>query len=281
MQRFGRSAQQKMKDRWGGSFILATVLALLGAWFAGQWLNDSLRGETVKNDPVAPGIVGKPTTNPIGGGTFAATPQNFNLFMVQVGAFRSESGARKLAAELNTMDFSAMVAPKNSAGLWKVYAGLFTREDSANAVKSELLMDGLVTEAWTIRVSVNHNPDVVPVMAQTVKSADFKAGLEAMNVYLHEAAVWVENRTASVEALSVKGQALARLAADLSLASKDSPSVQNFATLAAAASHNAAAIQLASKAAPGSAQQQAAMTEYLAVLEQYRTLQTQLASGNY
>lgn len=281
MQRFGRSAQQKMKDRWGGSFILATVLALLGAWFAGQWLNDSLRGDTVK-DPAAPEVGGKTAEgNLLGGATLAVIPQNFDLFMVQVGAFRSESGAHKLAAELNTMNYSAMVAPKTTAGLFKVYAGLFTREDSANAVKSELLTDGLVTEAWTVRVSVHHNPDVVPVMAQTVKSADFKAGLEAMNVYLHEAAVWVENQTASVDTLSAKGQALAKLAADLSVASKDAPSVRNFATLAAAASHNAAAIQEAAKTASGSTQQQAAMTEYLTVLEQYRTLQTQLASGTF
>lgn len=275
MHRFGRSAQQKLKDRWGGSFILATILALVGAWFAGSWLNDTLKtGESADGTTTPPGVVQngtKPNTTSPG---VVSTPESFNLYMVQVGAFRSEASAQRLARQLTEKEFTAVVAPRNSAGLYKVYAGVHTTSMAAQETRSRVLADGLVKEAWTVTVGVNSGNDSIPVMANTSKAADLKKGLDAMKTFLFETAMWMDNQGGDLTVISTSGQSLTKLAADLSKMVTENPSVAPLANLAKMAGENAVEIQAASKAAPGSVEFQKAMTGYMAVLDNYRSIQT-------
>lgn len=277
MHRFGRSAQQKLKDRWGGSFILATILALVGAWFAGSWLNDSLKGETAGTDTNPPGVVSDPINN-MGGGnnTVTQAPSDFNLYLVQVGAFRSEASAHKLANDLIAQGYNAAVAPRKD-GLVKVYAGLHTMPEAAQETRDRAIADGM-TQAWTVTIPVTNTADTVPVMAGLGKNADLKKGLEAMNAYLYEAALWMENQIGTTGGIAANGEYLRKLAMELKKAAGTNPLVEPYANLAGAAGTNAADIQTAAQTAPGSVEYHKAANGYMALLEQYRSLA--MAAGN-
>lgn len=280
MQRFGRSAQQKLKDRWGGSFILATVLALLGAWFAGQWLNKTLTADKGKETPPSVTQTQNPGTTGSGTTTSALGPGSFNLHLVQVSSVRSEANARRLADKLNMQGYAAIVSPRQADGNFKVYAGMALSAQDAEEIKRDVAASGMVEGAWTKTVSIRYN-DAIPVMAQAAgKANEMKAGLETLNVYIAEAARWVENPTANVSTIVSKGQKLAEIGTALNMLAKDSPAMENWAKIAMTASANATKIQNAAKTAPGSPEQMAAMTEFLALVDQYQVLQTQMGASN-
>jgi len=283
MHRFGRSAQQKMKDRWGGSFILATILALVGAWFAGNWLNDTLKGETTQAPGTTTGVLQTPTDKTITGVPTPATAGDFKLYFVQVGAFRSETSARSLVQTLSDKGFIAMVAPRNAAGLYKVYGGLYTSSMAASEAKVKLMADGGVTNAMMVPVSITSNTATIPVTAGTAKGPDLRKGLEAMNTYLYEVAAWVEthvaDNTPDTTVITAKGKELGTLATELTKAAAKDVTLKPFADIATRASTNANEILTAAKSGPGSVDFQTAMNGYLTLLDQYSALH-QAASAN-
>lgn len=273
MHRFGRSAQQKMKDRWGGSFILATILALVGAWFAGNWLNDTLSVEAPKSTP---SVTSGAQDNTITGVPTPATTEDYKLFFIQVGAFRSESSARSLVQNLSDKGFIAMMAPKSVAGFYKVYGGLYTSSMAASEAKVKLMADGGVTNAITVPVSVTGSAAAIPVTTGSAKGPDLHKGVVAMNTYLYEVAAWVETHVAGntpdTTVIMAKGKELGTFATELNKAAAKDVTLKPLADMAARASANATEIQTAAKSGPGSTDFQIAMNGYLTLLDQYSAL---------
>jgi len=272
MHRFGRTAQQKMKDRWGGGFILATVLALAAAYYAGTWLSQNIgAGKTGTNNP--PGVSTN-TTKPTGTTSPAASvqPGSFTLHFVQAGNFASPSNARRRLQDVIDHDYAALVTPKTAAGVMKVMAGPFLDAESAAAAKEELKAAG-ISDVFVQTVSLTHNSEAIPAAAMTNKSTDVKGGLDTLNAYLHEVAIWIDEKAGGMAADSTNaakhGKALGELAAKMT--DEKDAKVQSFIKMATAAADNATAIEASALAEPGSVDYQNALTSYYALLDSYQT----------
>lgn len=265
MHRFGRSAKQRMTDRWGGGgYILATILALVGAWYLGGYL--STLGETPVTDVAPPGsnLVAQP---PASGLEAAAEPHDFQLWFVQVGAFRSEAGARSLAANLAGSNYAVMVAPRNQSGLIRVLAGPFTSVEAVEQAKQDLARQ--LGETYAVEMSVVHNPEAVPAVASG--GEDVRKGLDVLNAYLYDVAVWLENGSFSLtgaNTIAGLGQKIGEYAQ--ALKGEEDAKIQEFVRMAEAASANARAFENAALD-PSSKEYQAALDGYVALLEQYRS----------
>ncbi|MDF2627256.1 MAG: hypothetical protein K0R39_1087 [Symbiobacteriaceae bacterium] len=264
MHRFGRPAQQRIKDRWGGGFILATILALLAAWLAGDMIGKLIndRNSTAEN-----GNSGNPTT-----GTMTYTePGEFQLRFVQVGAFRSKSSWMTAVREMNAAELAPVVgATKNN--LTPVYVGPFMDKASAEAAMAKVKSIKGYDKALIREINVGYNPDAVPAVATGEKQSDLKKSMDLLNTYLQEVAVWLESAGAMDTAmLSESGKALNDLAATLST-SQDAK-VKEMATMAATASANATTIEGIADAEPTSNEYQAAVSQYMSLVDQYMAFQ--------
>jgi hypothetical protein len=270
MHRFGRSAQQKMADRWGGGFIVATLLALLAVWLAYDGFKNmtGLGGTPTGNGK--PGI-----TDGTQGGTTGVSlePQEFKLYFVQVGAFRSTT---KAVREMTDLGYTPVVAPRSSTGTIPVYIGPYSDAQAADAAIAKLAEGGKPDYATARRVELNvaYNPEAVPTIAGE-GSADLKAGLDQLNTYLHEVAVWLqsrsENPSADAGAVAHHAQSLADQAQKLN--AHQNTAAKELANLLSTASTHAAAVEAVSMQPPTSAEYQAAMTEYLSLVKSYNSLQ--------
>lgn len=281
MHRFGRSAQKKMNDRWGGAFILAVVLAVVGAWKLGDYLGDTLGdGQQAATEPV-PGMEESLGQIGTGGPIMAMQAHEFDIHFVQVGAFRSEGAARKLATDLSEAGFTAAVTPRNAQGLSKVYTGPYMDEATAAEAKSQLMSEGLVQNSFNVTMTVDYKPEAVMAMAGSANS-DLQKGLDALNAYLYEAGTWFANRAAGQP---TDGTAVATLGMELGQyigamdQTTENPAVVQFLAMVDAAGGNAADIEAAATALPGSDEFQTAMDGYVSLLDQYHSFHMQ-GSGN-
>lgn len=280
MHRFGRSAQKKMNDRWGGAFILAVVLAVVGAWQLGTYLGD-MGQKKAATEPV-PDMENVGSLNGLTGSTTAAmTPHEFQIHFVQVGAFRSEGAARNLAKNLSEAGYTAATTPKGSGGLVKVYAGPYMSATEAADARSRMTTEGLVQSSFNVTMTVDHKPDAVMAMTGSANS-DLQRGLDAMNAYLYEAGNWFAARSSGQPAdgtnLAALGQEMTQFASAMGKADAN-PAVAQFMTMAASVGENAIAIEAAATAMPESDEFQTAMNGYVSLLDQYHSFHTQ-NSGN-
>lgn len=273
MHRFGRSAQKKMNDRWGGAFILAVVLAVVAAWQIGGYLGDFLGGDKKAAVEPIPGLGNTANNGSPSSGSVASQPHEFQVHFVQVGAFRSEGAARNLVQSLSAAGYTVATAPKNAKGLVKVYTGPYLTETAASEAKAQLTANKDTAQSFVVPVTVDHNPDAVMAMTGSANS-DLQRGLDSVNSYLYAAGEWFASVAAGQ---SADGAALAALGSELDqfsqLLAKDpnNKMAENFMLMAAAAGENAAAIQAAATTKPGSTEFQAAMNGYVSLLEQYHT----------
>ncbi|HYF91484.1 MAG TPA: SPOR domain-containing protein [Symbiobacteriaceae bacterium] len=263
-QRFGRPAQQKIKDRWGGGFILATILALLAAWFAGdsigKWINGRNAAET-----------GNPKGTPGIGSAVTAEPGDFDLRFIQVGAFRSKANYMNAVNDMNTAGLSPVVgATKNN--VTPVYVGPFATKEEAETAKARVQALKKDYEKATIReMAVKYNPEAVPAAATGMTTSDMRKGMDLLNTYLQEVKMWLENPGADTAALAESGKGLSDLAAALS-DSKDAR-VKELANMASTASANATTLDALSTASPTDGEYQAAMAQYMTLVDQYMAFQ--------
>ncbi|MBP2019151.1 hypothetical protein J2Z79_002568 [Symbiobacterium terraclitae] len=280
MHRFGRSVQRKTNDRWGGVFILAVVLAVVGAWQLGGVLGNLLGEEKPAAMEPVPGMEDV-TSLPEAPVPTTRMAQTFQVHFVQVGAFRSEGAARQFVQELAKQDLVAATTPRNEQGLVKVYAGPFMTGEEAAEVQSIMAETGVAKNAFTVAMEVAYAPDAVMAMTGSV-NPDLQAGLDTLNNYLFEAGAWFAKRSAGEPAdggaLASLGQEMRRLATKLA-AAEESPAITRFLGLADVASVNAADIEVAATASPGSEEFQRAMNGYVSLLEQYRNFYTEGGSG--
>lgn len=275
MQRFGRTTQTKMKDGWGGSFVLAAILALALAYWGGTWLSQRLGGTDTAGSST-PGLTAgnSKTGTP---NTAAAEPHQFQLYLVQVGAFSSPGKARDMMHTLTDHGYAAAMTDRGQDHLSRVYAGIFTSRDNADRAKSQLSTDGLAEQIFIPAMTVDHNPDAIPVSNMGAKSADtVKQGLDTLNLYLYEAAALMENRstggTVDTTNLTDLGKKLSEIATGM--ANEKDTKVQELAKVTSAAAVNARDMEKAASAALSSDEYQMAMSNYLNLLDQYRTLQS-------
>ena len=264
MHRFGRPAQQRIKDRWGGGFILATILALLAAWLAGDMIGKWINGRNSTADLGNDG-------NPIPGTATLAEPGEFQLRFVQVGAFRSKSNYMSAVRDMNAAELAPVVgATKNN--LTPVYVGPFMDKAAADAALAKVRSIKGYEKAQLRDINVAYNPDAVPAVATGEKQSDLKKSMDLLNTYLQEVAVWLESAGAMDTAmLSDSGKALGDLAASLS-ESRDAK-VKVMATMAATASANATTIEGLANAEPTSAEYQTAVSQYMDLVDQYMAFQ--------
>lgn len=279
MHRFGRSAQKKMNDRWGGAFILAVVLVLAGAVKLGGWLDGQLGGQA-SIEP-APGL-GDGMTG-IGNGsdglTTAAQPREFQVHFVQVGAFRSPSAARTLAGKLSQEGFMAAAGPKQKDGLVRVFTGPYLTATAAKEAKDQLAAKNLIPESMAVAITVDHKPEAIMAMAGA-SNGDLQKGLDVINNYLYEASNWFAGKAAGqvaeAESIMAMGQEIHQY---VGLMPTDNQVYKSFIDMANAAGENASAIATADKAQPGSAEFQQAMSSYVSLLDQYHSFYSQKASN--
>lgn len=276
MHRFGRSAQQKMKDRWGGSFILATILALVGAWYAGDWLNKALTdgGDTAEDPGGFFGSTDSAGTGGSGATLASATPMDFKLHFVQVGAFSTDANAQSLVKRLTTKNYNAFVGSK-SGNLYPVLVGPFTSAAAATEAETQLVADKVMQKGMARSVTVSHNAGSVAVMTGT-NADDLQKGMDALNSYLQEAAAWMEqhavNPAADARTVVSRGKELSMLVTSMSDDVND-PAVKNFVDLATAASANAGQIEIAAQATATGTEYQDVVKGYMSLLDKYQVLQ--------
>ncbi len=269
MHRFGRSAQHKTKDRWGGSFVLATILALVGAWVAGTYLSNALNGTTVEGPA---GFEATPSVRSDGGEwSVMADPQEYTLHFVQVGAFRSADSAHNAALALGENNYSAMVAPATEDGFNRVYAGVYTTQEAAENVKAQLQMAGY-EGAFSWKVRVPYNPDAVPAMTTTTTMGpELQKGLDIVNTYLYEVARWFEGRAEGMEVDTNRVVELGRQLGDYvtTMGADQDPKVMQFVEMAALASAHAESINNAATSMASSDDFQAVSQDYLKLVRMY------------
>jgi hypothetical protein len=269
---FGRSAQQKVKDRWGGGFILATILALLAAWYIGKGIGDWANGRTASTD--------NGNTNTAGGGTVSATaePKDFQLHFVRVGIFASPANSAKAIKAMSDAGLSPVLGAHTTESKIPVYVGPFDTAEATNAALAKVqTLANDYKGAYAVTMNVNYNPAVVSAAAVSGgKDTDMKKGLDTLNSYIQEVAMWIENRSAAATvdttSLVAHGRSLGDLAAKLS-DSKDA-SVKKFADMATLASKNAAAVEGLTSANATDAGYQSAMADYITLVNQYTAYQT-------
>lgn len=281
MHRFGRSGQLK-KDRWGGSFILIAGLALGAAYLAGNYLNEYLVGDK-------PAATESPGKNDIGLGTgsgfmpVAVEPQAFNLYAVQVGAFRSPTGASDTALKLNTKG-EVGFANINTNGMSYAYAGgLFTDKQAATEYLEGLKEAKVVDAGFVATLKVPYGPDAIAAMAGTEKSK-VSQGYDDLNSYLHEVALWIEARVEGkddgVTDLVSLGKSLGTLAKDLESANLTDEKLKAFINVAKAAGMHADSLKAAANTQDTSQEYMNALNGYVSLLAQYNGLQSNTTAAN-
>src|SRR5690606_38287679 len=113
---------------------------------------------------------------------------------------------------------------------------------------------GLSPNAFAVAMDVDYAPEAVMAMTGSV-NPDLQTGLDALNNYLYEAGAWFAKRAAGEPAdggiLVALGQEMRQAAARLA-AGEESPAITRFMGLADMATANAADIEVAATAAPGS-----------------------------
>mgnify|MGYP001167358424 CR=1 FL=1 len=280
MHRFGRSVQKKANDRWGGVFILAVVLAVVGAWQLGGVLGNLLGEERQAATEPVPGME-EVTNLPKSPAPVNLTPKTFQVHFVQVGAFRSEGAARSFVQELARQNVVAATTQRNAQGLVKVYVGPFMSGEEATEAQAMLAEAGTAPNSFTVAMEVAYAPDAVMAMTGSV-NPDLQMGLDALNNYLYEAGAWFAKRAAGEPAdggvLVTLGEEMRRVATRLA-AGEENPAVTRFLGMADVATVNAADIEVAATAPPGSEEFQRAMTGYVTLLEQYHNFYAEEASG--
>lgn len=275
MQRFGRSAQ-KMKDRWGGSFILATVLALVGAWYAGDWLNAKLNeGQPVTIDPGT--NIG---SNHDPANVSAPIAKDFSAYFVQVGAFKTPESAQKEVANFAKKGYQAAVVNPEGSSFHKVWVGPFTTAQARDDAHAKLKK---VMKQTPGKVTWNINQGLAVAASTGSNNAKLQEGIAALNSYLQEAAVWWENQTAGnpapTDTLLARSEAVKKSAKDLQKQSKDG-AVAKFLELAQQVDANAKEIAAAANGQAVSAESGKALQNYVSLLNEYKDWTSGAAAAN-
>ncbi|BDG61513.1 SPOR domain-containing protein [Caldinitratiruptor microaerophilus] len=274
MQRFGRS-DSRWKDRWGGGFVIVTVLALAGAWWLGNWLSDRWASQ----EPASSGT--NPAGSP-GGGEMAGMPsaqapldtsrRPLTVYFLQAHALKSPEAARRAAADLEQNGLPAAVS---HAGEWyKVVVGAYGSRDGAMAAKAEAesaYRGPTKLSLYANPVSIAAEPAVRPQNAAA--QAAFDKGLGLLSGYLHEAAAWWDRyatgQATGADRLTQYTSQLQGVADELRPHTSD-PVVGSLVAMVEKAVQNGGQIGVLAQGG-GEDQYRAAMSGYLALVEQFRS----------
>lgn len=200
MHRFGRSADQRWRDRWGGGFVIVAVLALAGAWYLGNWLSDRWNPDTEMAADTSPSAAEATSPAPGPGamagsaapGTadLAAYPKELNVYYVQAHALNTAEQAQNEVRNLATQGIPAAVL--HDGKFYKVVLGAFGSKEAANQARmnAETAYKGKARlTAWLPpSVRINAQPALRPANARAMPA--FERGVAALNGYLHAAAAW-------------------------------------------------------------------------------------------
>lgn len=274
MHRFGRSGQLK-KDRWGGSFILVAGLALGAAYFAGTYLSDRLVDKPAATSPAGgdTGIGFGENLNP----AVAVQPEAFNLYTIQVGAFKSPTSAQNEAQRINSQGRVGF-ANINNSGISYTYAGgVFSDKKAADDYLKDLKAAKVVTDGFVATLKVPYGLEAITAMAGESNKTNVKTGYSAMNTYLHEVALWIENRANGhddgVAEMVNMGKSLGNLAKELEKSQLTDEKMKAFVAVAREAGQHAETLQAAASTMDTSNEYMKALNGYVSLLAHYNNLQ--------
>lgn len=275
MQRF--RSDSRWKDRWGGGFVIVTVLALAGAWWLGNWLSDRWAGqEPATGGAGAPAGTGAGTATGEAPGTQVQGPVEGNLepltvYFLQAHALKSPEAARRAAAQLESGGLPAAVS---HVGDWyKVVIGAYGSRDAAMAAKNEAestYRSGGKLSLYASPVSITLQPAARPQNAAAQAAFDRAVGL--LGGYLHEAAAWWDSyatgQSAATDRLVQYTSQLQGAVEELRPHASD-PAVGSVIAMAQKAVENGGQINSLAQN-HGEDQYRAAMAGYLGLVDQFR-----------
>ncbi len=297
MHRFGRSSDQRWRDRWGGGFVVVTVLALAGAWYLGNYLSNRLAPdgretmEPAVNDPMYPVANGE---NSFGGNVTAGSadlagfPKPMTVYYLQAHALASEEKSASAVRDLNTSGLPAVVS--HTDGMYRVIIGAYGSKDAATQAKmsaeSNYKGKGKLTVYTRPPVTIAAEPSIQPANAKVAPA--YHQGVAALSGYLHAVSSWWD-ATATGHAqvadnLSIYTNQL-RTAIEQLQGQESDAAVNQFINMAnkavansnlvSALANNAGATPAAAQGngapiRPNSDQVQAALEGYVALLDSYR-----------
>lgn len=282
MHRFGRSGQLK-KDRWGGSFLVIAALAVGAAYLGGTYLNKYyFADKTTANQGTGTGttdgqmVDGQPVASTV-------EPKAFDLYVVQVGAFNSPTGAQNTATDMQSKG-QVGFARINPTGMSYAYVGgVFTAKKDAEKLLADLKEKKVVTVGLVSTVKVPYGPDVITAMAGDNKTS-VKTGYTSLNTYLHEVALWIENRANSLDSpvddMVNLGKSLGQLATQMEKAPGMDEKMKHFVAVAKEASQHSLTLDSAAKGQTGSAEYMKALSGYMSLLNNYASLQPSTTASN-
>lgn len=275
MHRFGRS-DQKWRDRWGGGFLVATILAMAAAWMVGSRLAANFNEEAAGQPSAAAGdtILGADSAG-LGTDTFSGTlashPMPFSVYFLQAGAFKNPEGAQRHADALREQGYPVRISSEGA--FHKVFIGAYMSRDMAARTRDQVLAQhGEEFELFPVRVDVQGEPAVAASTAEA--QGIYDQGVAALNGYLQAASAWWDSYAAGApgptgELAAYAGQ-VAQAAEQLRSQGADAATSQ-FILLADRVTANSAQLSnLALTPNVGGEQYRIAMDSYMALLDDYR-----------
>jgi hypothetical protein len=272
MHRFYRDRKQ---DKSGLGFVVAVVVTLAAAFLIGQQLNGGsteLADTGAINPPIGVSTATGDTMGTASGGAMPVEAQPFTVHLLQAGAFATREQADQAVAKLADQDIAAVAVQENN--LVKVFLGAYMDPAAAETVKAayaakmvELGFGEPYNRSWT----VTDTPAVVPVTAGSIEP--MQQGAQDMNVYLQQAAAWLERYASGdnsgVEVLQATAQRLSDHAAAVKQYQDQDATVANFMAMVNDTVANSEAISKLS-ASHSAADYQAAMAGYVTLLQEYK-----------
>lgn len=202
MHRFGRSSDQRWRDRWGGGFVIVTVLALAGAWYLGNYLSERWNPDTAETitDPAAATDTMYPTgitgSTAAGGNLVATTgaadlagyPKPMTVYYLQAHSLATQDRVNRAVRDLNNSGLPAAYY-RDGDGQFKVIIGAYGSKEAVTQAKvsAESQYKGKLA-AFPRAIAIGAQPALKPADAKATPA--FEQGVAALNGYLHAAADW-------------------------------------------------------------------------------------------
>lgn len=251
----------RLFDRWGGGFILATVLGLAVAYYIGShWLSGD---NQVANPAPNSETVNAPASMTPGAAAASAeavvSARAYTLYAVQAGLFNQTQNAQKTVQGLQAKGFPAS---ETRTAPFKVFAGAYASQAAAKSAVDAIRKQGF-PDAFIATVNV-----LPPVSG----NQQVQQTATALTNYLQEAAQWWDTyatgKPGAVDRLATDAKAVETAGGKLQSAAATDAAVNDLISLTSRAGQNGQELaSLIQGARPEAAQ--VAMQDFLYLLQDY------------
>lgn len=269
MHRFYRDRKQ---DKPGAGFLVAAAVTLVAALLVGRSLLSSSGKEDLANVAGGTTPAGASASTGLSDSLKAVEPKAFTVHLLQVGAYATQEQAQKAVSLLADHEVSAAMAQEGE--LYKVFAGAYLDANAAETVKTALMpkLEELKMGVYNRPVSLTDTPSVMPTTAGSAMVQPMQQGAQEMNMYLQQAAAWLEGyasgETAGADVLSETAGRLGTQAKSMAQYEQDSAVGQYLAMVRDAGANSQAITKLSQSRA--ASDYQAALGGYVTLLQEYK-----------